>query len=92
MTAAAHSEAGWLSALTGTIRLIEHHTHAALRWKIGGGMALDDLGFDNLDRQSLACDLDEHFGIEISDQALIDWIFVADVARTVAELTARKTA
>lgn len=87
------AEGPWLTALADTIRLINQHTHAARRWKIGGGASLaDDLGLDNLDRQSLACDLDEHFAIEIPDQALTEWVFVTDVAQTVAKLTESKPA
>lgn len=81
------SEAPWLATLSGTIRAIGQHTNPALRWKIGAGASLDgDLGFDNLERISLACTLDEAFGIEIPDADTTAWTFVSDVAATVARL------
>ena len=57
-------------------------------WRIGPSATLnDDLGFDSLARHSAAIDLEEAFGIEIPDAAMLDWLTVADVAATVARLT-----
>ncbi len=47
-----------------------------------------DLGLDNLDRQTLACNLDEIFLIEIPDDDVAMWETVADVCRTVDRLAA----
>lgn len=46
----------------------------------------EDLAMDSLDRQSLACELDVAFGIEIPDDDIALWQTVADVARTVDRL------
>ena len=53
---------------------------------------LDDLGFDNLDRQTLAVTLDEHFDIYLPDDALAGWERVADVVASVEALLAAKEA
>ena len=53
---------------------------------------LDDLGFDNLDRQTLAVALDEHFGTYLPDDAIAGWERVADVVASVEALLAAKEA
>lgn len=84
-------EADWLAHLATTIRAIRAEVHPALRHKIGGGAELRrDLNLDTLSHQSIACELDEQCGIEIPDAALESWVFVSDVARTVAQLTQAK--
>lgn len=45
-----------------------------------------DLSCDSLDRQSIACELDIAFGIEIPDDDVSAWRTALDVARTVARL------
>lgn len=49
-----------------------------------------DLAMDSLDRQTLACDLDESFRIEIPDDDLAGWQTVLDIAETVDRLLAAK--
>lgn len=44
-----------------------------------------DLKLDGLDRQSIALQLDEHFGIEIRDEQLEGWQTVGDIVATVTE-------
>lgn len=51
---------------------------------------LADIGFDALDRLSLACALDEHFGIYLSDDAICGWERVADVIASVAAMVGEK--
>jgi len=41
---------------------------------------------DSLDRQCIAVDCDERFGVEIPDDDVAEWETVADVAGTVARL------
>jgi len=47
---------------------------------------LADIGFDALDRVSLACALDEHFEIELPDVVIESWERVADVIASVEAL------
>lgn len=55
---------------------------------IGGATRLcEDLQTDSLDRQCIAVDCDERFGIEIPDDHVAEWLTVADIAATVARLT-----
>lgn len=51
-----------------------------------------ELGFDSLDRQTLACELDEAFDIECRDDQVARWHTAIDVARTVAALRTRERA
>ena len=44
---------------------------------------LDDLGFDNLDRQTLAVALDEHLGTYLPDAVIEGWHTVGDVVASV---------
>lgn len=46
----------------------------------------EDLGFDSLDRQSLACELDLELQIEIPDDDLVAWETLGDVVATVDRL------
>lgn len=50
------------------------------------------LSCDSLDRQSIACELDIAFGIEIPDDDVTAWQTALDVARTVARLTLAEVA
>jgi len=50
---------------------------------------LADIGFDALDRVSLACALDEHFEIELPDVVIESWERVADVIASVEALAAQ---
>lgn len=45
--------------------------------------SLEDIGFDHLDKMSLACALDEHFDIYLPDEAIAGWERVADVIASV---------
>lgn len=49
-----------------------------------------DLAFDFLHRQSLACELDEAFLIEIPDDDVAEWDTVTDVALTVDRLATER--
>lgn len=51
---------------------------------------LRELGLDCLDLQSLACALDEHFEIYLSDDAIAGWERVADVIASVQVLMREK--
>lgn len=74
-----------LPRLIGIVSAITPHE---LRWAIGGQADLHrDLGLDQIDRMTLACELDEAFGIEVPDADVHAWSTVADLARTVARLT-----
>jgi len=53
---------------------------------------LADIGFDALDRVSLACALDEHFEIELPDVVIESWERVADVIASVEALAAMSIA
>lgn len=52
----------------------------------------EDLATDSLDRQCIAVDCDERFGIEIPDDDVAEWLTVADIAHTVARLTRERVA
>lgn len=52
----------------------------------------EDLATDSLDRQCIAVDCDERFGIEIPDDHVAEWLTVADIAATVARLTEERVA
>lgn len=77
--------------LAQVIRRINAATHPDLRWMIGPHASLkQDLCLDALDRQTIACALDEDLGIEIPDAALTEWETVADIAATAARLATAK--
>lgn len=44
---------------------------------------IDDLCLDGLDRQVIAMELEDRFGIEIGDNALEQWRTIADIIATV---------
>ena len=44
---------------------------------------IDDLGLDGLDRQIIAMELEDRFGIEISDNTLEQWRTIADILATI---------
>lgn len=54
--------------------------------------SLDDIGFDHLDKMSLACALDEHFEIYLPDEAIAGWERVADVVASVRGLISDREA
>lgn len=54
--------------------------------------SLEDIGFDHLDRMTLACRIDEHFDIYLPDEAIAGWERVADVIASVEALLAAKEA
>lgn len=77
-----------LDPLPRLLKVLADHCPFGTSWRIGPSATLDaDLGYDSLARQSVAIDLDEAFGIEIPDADLLEWLTVADVAATVAQLT-----
>jgi len=47
------------------------------------GALLADLGLDDLDLATIAVELDEALGIEISDRAIEGWQTMADIVATV---------
>ena len=51
---------------------------------------LDELGLDSLDRQSLACELEEAFGITIPDDHPAEWETIADVASSIEQLRSNR--
>lgn len=51
-----------------------------------------DLGMDSLDRQTLACELDEAFGIDIPDDDVAAWCTLSDVGASVDRLLAHRFA
>lgn len=53
------------------------------------GTLLADLRLDGLDCQSIACDLDEAYGIEIPDTDVESWLTLADIAATLQRLAPR---
>lgn len=54
--------------------------------------SLEDIGFDHLDKMSLACRLDEHFDIYLPDEAIAGWERVADVIASVRGLISDREA
>lgn len=69
------------------MRQIGSRSHLATNARLA-----EDLRFDSLDRQSLACELDMEFGIEIPDDDLVSWTTLGDVIATVDRLLASKRA
>lgn len=77
--------------LATVIRRINAATHPDLRWMIGPHASLkQDLCLDALDRQTIACALDEDLGIEMPDADLTGWETAADIAATVSRLATAK--
>lgn len=75
-------------ALETTLKAVIDLTAPLLRlgkssWLTASARLNDDLLMDSLDRQSLACELEEHFGIAIGDGEVADWFTLADVVKTV---------
>lgn len=62
---------------------------APARQSASAGSKLVDLGLDSLDRQSLACELEDALGITIPDDDPAEWETVADVATTIERLRGR---
>lgn len=54
--------------------------------------SVEDIGFDHLDKMSLACRLDEHFDIYLPDEAIAGWERVADVIASVRGLISDREA
>ena len=54
--------------------------------------SLDDIGFDHLDKMSLACALDEHFDIYLPDAVIEGWHTVGDVVASVEAHQGREAA
>lgn len=46
-----------------------------------------DLLMDSLDRQSLACEIEEEFGIEVPDDEVTSWCTLEQVTATVTRLS-----
>lgn len=44
---------------------------------------IEDLSMDSLDRQTVACELEEAFGLELGDDAVASWCTVEDIARSI---------
>lgn len=73
------------------IQIINENTRTELRYRIGAKARLKaDLEIDAIDRQCIACAIDEAFGIEIPDDAVDAWITVADVTATADRLIIAK--
>lgn len=70
-----------VAELLGPLLRLDRHVALTPRARL-----IDDLGLDSLDRQSLACELDEAFAIEIPDDDVASWCTLADVTATVLRL------
>ena len=49
-------------------------------------MRLDYLGYDSLDKSTIAVEMEETYGIEISEEAVSEWVIVRDIVATVCGL------
>lgn len=67
--------------LTAVSRAI--HAHRARCPVEPHALLAGDLGLDAIDRITVACALDEAFGIELPDAEIEAWHTVADIARSV---------
>lgn len=79
------------SDITTIIRAVIEAHHICWRApEIEPDSMLADIGFDALDRVSLACALDEHFEIELPDAMIESWERVADVIASVEALAVQQ--
>lgn len=84
MSCPAASAAEGLDVLARVCQVIGRYVRPELGRQAESDSDLEvDLMLDGLDRQKIALDLDEAFGIEISDQQLEGWVTVGDVVATI---------
>lgn len=87
-----HSQPGRPIPFTEIARIIGAVKGLAATSVTPGTVLACELGFDSLDRQTLACELDEAFDIECRDDQVARWHTAIDVARTAAALRTRERA
>lgn len=61
------------------------------RWLTPTRVTMDtkfsDIGMDAIDVMCIACELEEAFNVEISDDVIERWTSVSDIASTIREVT-----